>query len=122
MNVKDLLIGILEEGFPLYPVFLDGTIDEEEEYPNSFITVWTSFTDDVAHYDDETTAVAWRFNVKFYTTNAALIATVPQEIITLLKAAHFIPQGKGNDIPSDVITHTGWVIEFLYKENLQKEG
>lgn len=117
MNVKNFLINTLESSFN-YPVYVQGTIDENEEYPGSFITVWTSDTADNAHYDNETTSVDWYFNVIFYSDSPALIESEPPKIIAALKAAHFIPQGKGHDIPSDTPTHTGWVIEFIYKENL----
>lgn len=118
MNVKETLIDILENAFPDYPVFLQGTLDENEAYPTSFITVWTSFTESNGFYDDEENAVDWDFNVMFYSSNPVLVNSVPDAIRTTLKAAGYIPQGKGNDLPSDTPTHTGWVTEYIYKEIL----
>jgi len=118
MNVKNNLITTLETAFPNYPVFLQGTLEDDEAYPNSFITVWTPFTLDNTHYNNATYAIDWHFSVLFYSNNPTLIGTVPDSIRSTLKAAGYIADGKGNDIPSDVPTHTGWAMDFIYKEIL----
>ena len=85
---------------------------------NPFITFWTDATEDNAHYDDDVTSIDWNFNVIFYSCDPLEVAVVPDQIRTALKAVGFIPQGKGYDMPSDVATHTGWVTEYLYRENI----
>lgn len=99
-----------------YPVYLQGTFAEDDEYPPAFITFFTLSSDDAAHYDNESVGTAWEYQVIFYSDNPLLIASVPNEIRTALKAAGFIPQGRGRDIPSDEPTHTGWAMEFYYLE------
>ena len=99
-----------------YPVYLQGTFAEDEEYPPSFITFFTLSSDDAAHYDNESVGTAWEYQVIFYSNDPRLVATVPNEIRTALKTAGFIPQGRGRDIPSDEPTHTGWAMEFYYLE------
>ena len=38
------------------------------------------------------------------------------DLLRKAKKAGFIPQGKGQDILSDEPTHTGWAMDFIYKE------
>ena len=112
--MKQLLIDTLNTlGFPVY---LQGTLNPEEAYPDSFITFWTDYTSDNAHYDDNVHSVDWNFTVIFYSNNPTLVNTKPKEIINAMRNAGFIPQGKGRDIPSDVPTHTGFAMEFIYTE------
>lgn len=119
MNVKQKLIDALETICP-DEVYLQGTLTEDEDYPESFITFWTDFTDDNSFYDDNVHAVDWNFSVIFYSSSPALVGTKPDEIRAALKAAGFIPQGKGQDIPSDRPSHTGWAMEYIYKEIIKK--
>ena len=112
--MKSLLIEKLESLG--YPVHLQGSIGEDEEYPDSFITFFTLSGDDAAHFDNEPVGTAWGYQVFFYSTDPRLVASVPKEIHSLLKSAGFIPQGRGRDIPSDEPTHTGWAMEFYYLE------
>lgn len=96
--------------------FLQGTFNPAEAYPETFVTVWTNSVDDATHADNETTSYDWAFTVILYSSNPAVVNEKPREIIAALKAAGFIPQGKGQDIPSDVDTHTGWAMDFLITE------
>lgn len=115
--MKDLLINVLE-GFCPDNVFLQGTLDENADYPESFITFWCYDVPEGSHYDNEANSFDWSFNVIFYSSDPLKVNTVPEEIRIALKKAGFIPQGKGNDIPSDVITHTGWAMEFIYRQTI----
>ena len=99
-----------------YTVMLQGSFNPEETYPESYITFWCNDTDDNAHFDNDVTAWDWFFSVIFYSNNPTLVNTIPNEIRTVLKSAGFIAQGKGNDIPSDEPTHTGWAMEFICTE------
>lgn len=112
--MKTLLIETLEKLG--YPVYLQGTLAEDEEYPASFITFYTSDSDDAAHFDNGPVGVAWQYQVIFYSSDPRLISTVPADIRANLRRAGFIPQGHGRDIPSDEPTHTGWAMEFYYLE------
>lgn len=114
MSAKTKLIEILE-GFG-YPCFLQGTLEEDAPYPDSFITFQTTDSSDNSFYDDELFAEDWSFAVIFYSNNPELIETEPPKIIKELKKNKYLPQGKGFDIPSDEPTHTGWVLNFIYKE------
>lgn len=116
--IKEALIEILEQ---FCPVYLQGTLNPDEPYPQKFITFFTTLTDDNAFYDDDVAAVDWEFSVMFYSTDPIEVNTIPEQISKALKAAGFIPQGKGNDLMADRPTHTGWAIDFIYRENINKE-
>lgn len=115
--VKEKLLDVLES-FGV-PVYLQGTLAEDKPYPDEFITFFTLYADDGAHYDDETTSYVWRFSVMYYANDAEKVNTKPDEIRAALKAAGFIPQGKAHDILSDEPTHTGAAMEFLIVETEQ---
>lgn len=99
-------------------LFLQGTLKPEEAYPETFITFWANSTDSNAHYDNKEISVDWSFSVILYSANPATVNTKPNEIRAALKAAGFIPQGKGQDTPSDEQTHTGWAMDFVITEYL----
>lgn len=113
--MKSQLVSVLETICP-NNVFLQGTLSPDEPYPNDFITFWTNYTDDLSHHDNYTTAYEWQFSVMCYSNNPSNVATMAESIRNNLKSAGFIPQGKGNDIPSDLKSHTGWAIDFLKAE------
>ena len=115
--MKNLLIETLSKvGFKAgETLFLQGTFNPAEKYPDTFATFW-AYTDDGEHFDNETTSFEWAFTVILYSNNPAIVNEKPNEIRAALKAAGFIPQGKGQDIPSDEPTHTGWAMDFVIKE------
>lgn len=115
--MKKELINVLE-GICPDNVFLQGSLAPDEPYPDSFITFWTNYTDDHAHFDSEVFSVDWQFSVIYYSNDPAKVGTVPGTIITAMRNAGFIPQGKGFDIASDVPTHTGWAMDFIKTEYL----
>lgn len=115
--MKQALINILEQFCP-NNVYLQGTLSPDTPYPDTFVTFWTNYTDDHSHFDDETYSVDWNFSVMYYSSNPALVNSKPAEILTALKVAGFIPQGKGYDIPSDKPSHTGWAMDVIKTEIL----
>ena len=101
-----------------YPVYLQGTLNPEEAYPHTFITFFVDSTNDNGHFENKTNAIDWAFSVILYSNDPEIVNTKPNEICAALKAAGFIPQGKGNDIMSDEPTHTGWAMDFVITEYL----
>lgn len=99
-----------------YPVFVQGTLNADDPYPNSFITYWINDVSDGEHYDNDTISYVWDFSIMFYSNEPTLVNSIPEKIRLLLKDNGFIPQGKGQDIPSDEKTHTGWAQDYLYLE------
>lgn len=115
--MKEQLVQVLEQFCP-DNVYLQGTLNPDETYPAKFITFFTSTTDDISFYDDNVAAVEWDFSVMFYSSDPSEVDTIPALISTALKQAGFIPQGKGNDIFTDSPTHTGWAMDFKFRENI----
>ena len=103
-----------------YPVKLQGTLTEQEAYPQSFFTFWNDSADDGSHYDNEAINFVWEFTVYFYSTDSSLVNTMLLEAKKLLKHNGWIVGGKGYDVPSDEISHTGRAIDVLFIE-LNKE-
>lgn len=117
--MKAKLIEILESFG--YPVFLQGTLNPDQAYPETFITFWTLSADDGSHYDDRPANFVWEFEVALYSSDPEIVNTKPDEIRKALVKAGFIPVGKGWDTPSDEPTHTGWVNQFNYIEPNKEE-
>lgn len=115
MTVKNLLISILENYCP-QNVYLQGTLNAKEDYPDTFITFFITDSDFGAFYDNDANKSDWFIAVMIYSTDPNQIDTISKGIIKDLKAAGFIPENAGHDIPSDVETHTGWAIDFIYQE------
>ena len=112
--MKDFLINTLETlGFP---VFLQGTFGDDP-FPETFITFFTLGSNAAAEFDNETALTAWQFQVTIYGNNPLTVESGAAAIRKTLKAAGFIPQGKGRDIPSEEPTYTGWTCEFYILES-----
>ena len=117
LTVKENLITILETYCP-DNVFLQGTLNPEEAYPNTFITFFISDSEFDAFYDDDANRIDWSIAVMIYSINPNTIDTIAKGVIRDCKSAGFIPQNAGVDIPSDVETHTGWAIDFIYPQTI----
>ena len=116
--MKTLLIQTLETFG--YPVHLQGSMAEDEAYPQSFITFLTIGSYNGADFDNQTYAIEWMFQVAFFSSDPLLVASVPKEIRKALKDAGFIPTGAGRDLPSEEPTHTGWVQDYYILENIEE--
>lgn len=113
--VKEKLIELLETF--KYPVRLQGSLSPTDAYPASFFTYWNNSTYDRAHYDNEPLDYVWSFTVYFYSADPSLVNTVPLEAIELLRQNGWIISGRGYDVPSDEISHTGRAFDALFIEN-----
>lgn len=103
--MKDLLIKTLETfGFP---VFQQGSLGDDEQYPESFFTFWNNETYGDAFYDNEEHNNVWDFDLNFYSSDPELVNTKLNEAIRLLKQHDFIANGEGHDVASDEPTHIG---------------
>lgn len=114
--MKDLLISILNTFCP-NNVFLQGTLNADEEYPQKFCTFFVTDSPFGAFYDDDSHRTNWYISVMFYSDNPAEVQSIPPQIRSALKSAGFIPQNAGVDIISDVQTHTGCAMDYIYPQN-----
>lgn len=118
--MKSALIELLESFG--YPVFLQGSLNSEEDYPESFFTFWNFDTPEAAYYNDNPNRAIWGFWIYFYSTDAGLVESVPENARQLLKQNDWILQGKPQDIQTDAITHTGAFFTAYKFENYNEEG
>ena len=113
--MKDLLIETLESlGFK---IFQQGSLEEEEPYPDSFFTFWNNSSDGSAFYDNEAHSYIWDFDLNFYSINPNLVNSTLIQAKKILKEKGFIVDGKGHDVMSDEPTHTGRGINVKKIEN-----
>lgn len=102
--MKQKLINILEELG--YPIFLQGTLNSENEYPNTFFTFWNFSTPEIRKYDNKATAAEWGFWIEFYSTDPKKVEEIPLKAKEKLEAQDFYFYEKPCDITSNTKLHT----------------
>lgn len=113
--MKSELINILESmGFPVY---LQGSLNDDEDYPVSFFTFWNFETPEDLHYNNKASRAVWGFWVYFYSEDPSLVDTKLDEAKKKLEEAGWIFEGKGQDVASDEPTHTGRMLTCYKIEN-----
>lgn len=105
MAIKEILIDILSEFG--YPVLLQGSMNENEEYPESFFTFWNNDSYDGDHFDNDAISAIWDFDVNFYSKDPVLVNSKLLEAKEALKNQGFIITGRGYDVASDDPSWTG---------------
>lgn len=105
-----------------YPVFLQGSLNANEAYPDTFFTFWNFETPESAYYDNDADRAIWGFWIYFYSTNPLLVETEPEKARKLLKQNGYILEGKANDISVDRPTHTGAFFTVFKFENYKGES
>ena len=118
VDVKSLFINTLTEAFHL-PVYLQGSLSDQEAYPDDFFTYWNNDTNDEAFYDNQESQVIWNFDLNFYSNDPASVNSVLLQAKATLKAVGFIPDGSGHDVLSDKPTHTGRGMTLLYIQKVR---
>lgn len=119
MGAKSELITILD-GMG-YPSWLMHTMPADEVYPESFFTFLSIDAPFIAHYDNRAHATVWTFWVGFYSSNPALVESVPEELTRHLQAAGWTVPGLGEDVQSDEPTHTGRRITAYYVQKINNK-
>lgn len=114
--MKDEIVSILE-GLD-YPVFQQGTMNQEEGYPDSYFTFKNMNTTSDSFYNNEEHKIIWLFIVAFYSDNPDLVDKELLNAKKKLKENGFIVSGKGYDVDSDEPTQTGRGIAVKIIENL----
>ena len=118
--MKDKLIKLLE---PLgYPVRLHGSLNPDEEYPETFFTFWNFETPEGSFYDNAAHEAIWGFWLYLYSDDASVLEKVLEEARHVLITNNWSADSRGEDVASDVSTHTGRMIEVYYIENYESEA
>lgn len=100
-----------------YPIYLHGTLGEDEPFPQSFFTFKQISSSDICLDDGDAYAV-YGFQVCFFSTDPHTVESVAASSRIALRDAGFIPDGRGMDFPSEEATHTGWITEYFYIEEV----
>lgn len=95
-----------------------GSYSDDSEYPPSFFTFWNFDTPDEGFYDNEANRTVWFWQVYYYTNDPSTIYSAMDDFISKAKAAGFIVEGRGNDIPSDRPDYIGRMVTVKWIENL----
>lgn len=113
--MEDLLIETLQQfGFP---VMLQGSLLEDEPYPDKFFTFWDRGSNGGAYYDNKEYTTEFNYSVYYYSTDPADVYATLRAAIAKLRAAGFIVDGDGYAVASDEPTHDGRGVEVLYLKN-----
>ena len=99
-----------------YPVFRQGSLTENEPYPNTFFTFWNDESPDHSYYDNNDYGTAWVFSFYVYSNDPQITYDALMSARTILKQNNWIVPGKGYDVTSDEPTHTGRGIQVYYLE------
>lgn len=118
--MKNVLISLLES--LSYPVFLQGSIDNIDSYPDDFFTFWNYENPESAYYDNQSNRCVYGFYVYFYSVNPIRVEQVTEQARQLLKRNGWKTNGKPIDIPVDSPTHTGAFFKARYTNYYQKES
>lgn len=99
-----------------FPVYLQGSLNPDEKYPDSFFTFWVFDAPESAHYNNSANSCDWGFWIYFYSNDPELVETIPLKAKAALVALGFVFEGKPIDANSDIETHTGSMLTCYYKE------
>lgn len=117
--IKNNLVVLLETLG--YPVFLQGSLNPDEQYPESFFTFWNFSTPETAFYNNDANRAVWGFWIYFYSVDPVLVEQIPEQARRLMKQNGYILQGRPNDISVDRPTHTGVMFIAHKFENYESE-
>lgn len=110
--MEDLLIEILESFG--YPVKLQGSLLENEPYPDHFFTFWNNDSYGESHYDNDEKSITYDYDVNFYSNDPERVYSVLRDAKKKLKQNNFIVSGDGYSVMSDESTHTGRGMNVKY--------
>lgn len=112
--MEDNLLQILETFG--YPIYRQGSMSNDTAYPSTFFTFWNNDSSDHSHYDDNDYGTEWDYEINVYSNDPILTYSVLADARAALKQAGWITVGKGYDVASDEVTHTGRGLEVIYLE------
>lgn len=113
--MKDKLISVLETfGFPVY---LNGTLNDEDDHPDSYFTFWNYQTENDRFYNNVCIRTVWGFWVYFYSTDPEAVNTIPLRAAEKLRAEGWIVEDHGEDTRTKETTHTGRILSCRFIEN-----
>lgn len=113
--MEDKLIELLKSFS--YPVIRQGSLSQDEKYPDTFFTFWNNNESEQSAYDNDTSSVVYDFDVNVYSTDPATTYNLLMTARSLLKNNGFVAPSRGYDVASDEDTHTGRGMNILILSN-----
>lgn len=104
-----------------YPVYLQGSMSDDEQYPNAFYTYYNNNSTGALWYDNIENANVWDFDVNAYAANPDTAQDMLIAARDALRQNGFICAGAGYDIISDEPTHIGRGINVGYIERVTND-
>lgn len=117
--MEDTLIELLE-AFG-YPVIRQGSMGEDESYPETFITFWNRSEREIQPYDNQTYRAESTYDIAVYSSTPSTAYSLCISIRTSLKTNGWIITDRGHDVASDEVTHIGRGLSVAYVECLTLE-
>ena len=112
--MEDALITLLATlGFP---VMRQGSLPDNQAYPDTFITFWNRAENGLSFYDNETASVVHDFDVNVYSSDPDTAYSTLSAARTLLRANGWTIGIRGYDAASDEITHIGRGMRVWYRQ------
>lgn len=112
--MKNVLCEVLEKFG--YPVFEQGSLNEDEKYPDSFFTFWNNNASGGGFYDNEDHRSEWDFDVNFYSNDPEIVQSTLMQAKQYLRKSGAIVAGSGYDVASDEPTHSGRGMNVIFME------
>ena len=100
-----------------YPVIRQGSLGENEKYPDTFFTFWCNEETEHSAYDNDTLNSDNDFDVNVYSVDDSLVYSLQRQARDLLKTNGWTITERGYDVASDEITHTGRGMSVVYLKN-----
>lgn len=114
--MKEELIKLLE---PLgYDISLQGSYNDNDEYPDTFITFWNYATEYLGYYNNEPTRAAYGYWIYLYSNDPQKVEDGVNQMLSIFEKAGWSITNVGEDMPSGVPTHTGRMIEVTTEVSL----
>lgn len=96
------------------PIFKQGSLGEDDTYPDTFLTFWENPEAEQSAYDNDTATVVWSFDVNAYSKSPNTVYSLTNALRAAYKADGWQTPDRGHDVASDEITHTGRGISVTY--------
>lgn len=97
-----------------------GSYESSDDYPASFFTFFNVDTPEAGFFDNLPSRAVWTWQIYYYTSDPSTLYSKMDAFLTLARAAGFIPNGKGYDIPCDRPDYVGRTVRIKYIQNYEK--
>lgn len=101
----DALLEILETFG--YPVFLHGSMNPDDSFPDCFFTFWNASTPEGAYYSNSPHHAVWKFLIYCYGNDRETVESTTDQAFSALRAAGWTLESRPCDAATSIETYTG---------------